>query len=150
MLVIAAGGVEAVETVESVKASQVAPDHKFCYFSEKRYRKEVSDEFWAKGAEAVIELAKSEFPWIKTCNMPVNALCKTLSDNTVEIGLENMAVWGRPRVTAVVPYSFEVQKIVSTFPSRVISASDSEFTIPVPPRGVTVLRIKKSPVPDKG
>ena len=143
MLVIAAGGVETLETVESIPATQAAPDRRFCYFSEKRYRKEVADEFWAKGAEAVIELAKSIYPWIKASNMPVNILCKTLSDNTVEIGLENMAVWGRPRVTAAVPYEFEVQEIVSTFPSRVMSATTEEFTIPVPPRGVTALRINK-------
>ena len=145
MLVIAAGSVEALETVGSITATQTAPDHKFCYFSEKRYRKEVADEFWTKGAEAVIELTKSQFPRIKESNMPVNILCKTLSDNTVEIGLENMAVWGRPRTTVSVPYNFEVEKIVSTFPSRVMSASDSEFTIPVPPRGVTALRIRKKP-----
>ena len=141
MLVIAAGGVEALETVDQPVATQAKPDRKFCYFSEKRYRKEVADEFWQKAADAIIELAKNSFPWISSGNMPTSLLCKTLADGSQEIAVENRAIWGRPRVTVELPGAFSDPAIVSTFPSRLMVQEEKSFVVPIPPRGVTAVRI---------
>ena len=143
MLVIAAGGVEALESVEQPVPSQAKPGREFCYFSDKRYRKEVAGEFWKKAAEAIIELAKTDFPWISSSSMPTALLCKKLADGTEEIAVENLAVWGRPKVTVELPYGFTDPVIKSTFPSRVMSQDEKNFVVPVPPRGVTAVRITK-------
>ena len=141
VLVIAAGGVKALETVDQPAATQAKPDRNFCYFSDKRYRKEVAGEFWKKSAEAIIELAKTSFPWISSSNMPTSLLCKTFADGSQEIAVENFAVWGRPRTTVTLPYTFSDPVIVSTFPTRVMSQEENCFVVPVPPRGITAVRI---------
>ena len=76
--------------------------------------------------------------------MPAGLLCKTLADGTVEIAVENQAAWGRPKAEIVTPWKIADTQIVSTFPSRVISLEEKSFTIPIPPRGVTAVRVKKS------
>ncbi|MBO5924405.1 MAG: hypothetical protein J6Q81_07810, partial [Lentisphaeria bacterium] len=144
MLVVANCGSDVVESVAEPVPTQEKPDRKFCYFSEKRYRKEVSSEFYQKAAEKIIELAKAVFPYIKSCAMPAGLLCKTLADNTVEIAVENQAAWGRLKAEIVTPWKIADTRIVSTFPSRVISQEEKSFTIPIPPRGVTAVRLKKS------
>ena len=144
MLVIANSNTGEVETIAEPAPAQAAPDRKFCHFSEKRYRKAVSDEFFRKAADKIIDLAKNDFPYIKSCSLPAGMLCKTLTDGTVEIAVENQAVWGRSKAEVAVPWPITDTKIATSFPSRVISQEDKGFTIPIPPRGVTAVRIKKS------
>lgn len=141
IMLVVAGSTETLEAVEQLPPSRESPPYDFLYFSEKRYRKEVSEAFWKRAAEAVIKLAKSDFPWLGSCNMPASLLCKTLADGTWEIAVENLAVWGRPQAMVELPWGFADPKIVSTFPTRVISQEEKSFVVPVPPRGVTAVRI---------
>ena len=143
MIVITSSCNNAVQTVAEPVPALEKPHRKFCYFSEKRYRKEISSEFYKLAAEKIIELAKAHFSYIKSSSMPAGLLCKTLEDGSVEIAVENQAVWGRNKAEVVTPWQISGTEIVSSFPSRVISQDENGFVIPIPPRGVTAVRVKK-------
>lgn len=140
-LVIANAGLSGIERFEELPAPQANPGYDEIYFSIRRYRKPVSPELWQKAAQIIAGLLPDAS--IASTNMPVSLLFKEFADGTREIAVESRAQWGRAKTTVTAKGLPAPTKIVSSFPPRVMEQDDVSFTIPVPCRGITAVKIEK-------
>ena len=118
---------------------------------------DVRDEFWTAAAELIHRAAKADaisrdLPYAELLNDPPASLQQQLIDeNTLRITVENRAQWRRFGAKLSFTKPLKGVKILTAFPLRPagsgsegwnvsnIASGDTTFSVPLPPRGVTVL-----------
>ncbi|MBE6357560.1 MAG: hypothetical protein E7058_10730 [Lentisphaerae bacterium] len=129
---------------------------RFCQY---RNRMDIREEFWQLAAGVIRNAArndadKRQIPFAQITNDPRCTLQQQLLDEkTLRITVENRAGWRR--LTAALKFNLPIAnvRIITSFPLRP-AGSDSvgwnatgvgkgatTFTVPVPPRGVTVIEV---------
>ena len=127
---------------------------RFCQY---RNRMDVRDEFWTAAAELIHRIAKADaisrdLPYAELLNNPPASLQQQLIDeNTLRITVENRAQWRRFSAKLSFTKPLKDVKIITSFPLRPagsgsegwnvsgVANGDTTFSVPLPPRGVTVL-----------
>ncbi len=126
------------------------PDFKAYNFSCRRTRQPVVPELWEcavpmimKAVNKALERAGTIHVRTLQANGKVSLLTKRITPECLEVGIENRMDWGRPQVTLRLSEPIREVEILSAFPSRVQDRPDEwSVTVPVAPRGVTVLRLR--------
>ncbi len=149
-IVVADGGAAVRKIFPASEPIAEWPDFKAYYFSCRRTRQPVAPELWEcavpmimKAVNEALERAGTIHVRTLKTNGKVSLLSKWISPECLEIGIENRMDWGRPQVTLRLSAPIREVEVVSSFPSRVQDRPDEcSVTVPVAPRGVTVLRVK--------
>ncbi len=127
------------------------------YFSKDRARQAVEPGFWKVAAVAVNEATARDcaargVAFARVDGRDCTLLVRRLDADTLDVALENRTVWERISRTVHLNRPLESLQILSSFPLRESRRPDAgSFTVPVPPRGISVIRIhlKKNTIQPK-
>lgn len=116
-------------------------------FHRERTRMAVADSLWdiaAKQMNRAIhqDLAVRGIPYPEITDYRFTLITRRMADNILDVALENRAEWGRFSTRVLMSEEITDLEILSSFPLRVMDRPDRRsFTVSVPPRGITVVRV---------
>jgi hypothetical protein len=116
------------------------------YFSQDRNRQAVAPELWEQAVPAArkaIHRAKkaSQILFAEVNDSRCSLITRSMGNGVFDVAIENRAEWGRRTPTVTLSKPFEKLEVISSFPLRESQRSECSFTLTIPPRGISVVRV---------